>query len=95
MRRAGLAFLASCAAVAGVVLTAGLSMFPFVMPSSSQPASSLTAWDAVSSARTLQVMFWGALIFLPLILAYTSWVYRVMRGRITVQQVRDGGHALY
>ena len=41
-----------------MILTAGLSMFPFVMPSSSDPASSLTAWDAVSSHRTLQIMFW-------------------------------------
>ena len=90
-----LAFVLSCVAVAGVVLTAGFALFPFIMPSSSDPASSLTVWDAVSSQRTLQVMFWGALIFLPLIVAYTSWVYRVMRGKVTEQHVRDGGHALY
>ncbi len=94
-RRAALAFAMSCVAVAGVVLTAGFALFPFVMPSSSHPASSLTVWDAVSSRRTLQVMFWGALIFLPLIVAYTSWVYRVMRGKVTLQHVRDGDHALY
>ena len=68
------AFVLSCVAVAGVVLTAGFALFPFVMPSSSDPKSSLTVWDSVSSHRTLQVMFWAVLIFLPLIIVYTSWV---------------------
>ncbi len=95
LRRAGAAFMLSGVAVSGVVLTAGFALFPFVMPSSSHPASSLTVWDAVSSRRTLQVMFWGALVFLPLILAYTSWVYRVLRGTITERHVRDGAHTLY
>ena len=95
LRRAVLAFVLSCIAVAGVVLTAGFALFPFIMPSSTNPASSLTVWDAVSSHRTLQVMFWAAVIFLPLILVYTSWVYRVMRGKVTVQHVKDGSHSLY
>jgi cytochrome d ubiquinol oxidase subunit II len=82
------ALILSCASVAGVVLTAGFALFPFIMPSSSQPASSLTAWDAVSSYRTLQVMFWAVVIFLPIIILYTSWVYRVMRGKITTEHVR-------
>jgi cytochrome d ubiquinol oxidase subunit II len=94
-RRAGIAFVLSSFAVAGVVLTAGFALFPFIMPSSSDPASSLTVWDSVSSHRTLQVMFWAAVIFLPLIVVYTSWVYRVMRGKVTVQHVRDGSHSLY
>ena len=64
----GFAFVLSCVAVAGVVLTAGFALFPFIMPSSSDPASSLTVWDAVSSYRTLQVMFWAVVIFLPLII---------------------------
>lgn len=94
-KRAGAAFLLSCIGVAGVVLTAGFALFPFIMPSSSHPASSLTVWDAVSSHRTLQVMLWAVVIFVPLIVAYTSWVYRVMRGKVTTQQVRAGGHSLY
>jgi cytochrome d ubiquinol oxidase subunit II len=93
--RAGLAFILSCIGVAGVVLTAGFALFPFIMPSSSDPASSLTVWDAVSSRRTLQVMFWAVAIFLPMIILYTSWVYRVMRGKITTQRVQQGGHSLY
>ena len=90
-----MSFLLSCASVAGVVLTAGFALFPFIMPSSSDPKSSLTAWDAVSSYRTLQIMFWAVLIFMPIILAYTSWVYRVMRGTVTTGHVRENTHSLY
>jgi cytochrome d ubiquinol oxidase subunit II len=89
------AFFTSGAAVTGVILTAGFSMFPFVMPSSTHPDSGLTLWDAVSSHNTLQVMFWVVLVFLPIVLAYTAWVYRVLRGKITAQTIRDGGHSLY
>ena len=93
--RAGAAFVASALSVAGVILTAGFSMFPFIMPSSSQPQSSLTVWDAVSSHRTLQVMFWVVVVFLPIVLAYTAWVYRVMRGAVTLEQVRQNSRAMY
>jgi cytochrome d ubiquinol oxidase subunit II len=95
LRRTTSAFVLSCVAVAGVVLTAGFALFPFVMPSSSDPASSLTLWDAVSSHRTLQVMFWVVVVFMPIVIFYTSWVYRVMRGKVTEQHVKDGGHSLY
>ena len=94
-RHAGIAFFLSCVGVAGVVLTAGFALFPFIMPSSSDPAASLTVWDAVSSHRTLQVMFWAVVIFMPLIVVYTSWVYRVMRGKITTKHVQDDNHVLY
>ena len=94
-RRPGLGFVLSSVAVAAVVLTAGFAMFPFIMPSTSHPASSLTVWDAVSSRHTLQIMFWVVVLFLPLILLYTGWVYRVMRGTITERQVREDGHSLY
>ena len=89
------AFVASALSVAGVILTAGFSLFPFIMPSSSNPNSGLTVWDAVSSHRTLQVMFWVVVIFLPIVLAYTSWVYRVLRGKITVETIRKNPHTTY
>ena len=89
------ALILSSAGVGGVVLTAGFALFPFIMPSSSDPRSSLTVWDAVSSYRTLQVMFWAVVIFMPLIIVYTSWVYRVMRGKITTEQVQRETHSLY
>jgi cytochrome d ubiquinol oxidase subunit II len=65
------------------------------MPSSSDPRSSLTVWDSVSSHRTLQIMFWAVLIFLPLVVAYTGWAYRMMRGTITERHVREGRRVLY
>lgn len=89
------AFIASSVMLAGVIFTAGIAMFPFIMPSSSDPRSSLTIWDAVSSHKTLQIMFWVVLIFLPIVLAYTSWVYRVLRGKITVETIRANDHNVY
>jgi len=94
-RRAGWAFMASSLAIIGVILTAGFSMFPFVMPSSSVPASSLTVWDATSSHKTLQLMFWAVVVFLPIVLAYTVWVYRVMRGKVTVEKIRAQSRSAY
>jgi len=89
------AFIASSVMLAGVIFTAGIAMFPFIMPSSSDPRSSLTIWDSVSSHMTLQIMFWVVLIFLPIVLAYTSWVYSVLRGKITVETVRANDHNIY
>jgi len=83
------ALVSSAVAVAGVILTAGFSMFPFIMPSSSVPDSSLTAWDAVSSHGTLQIMFWITVFFLPLIGLYTSWAYAKLRGTVTLATIRS------
>jgi cytochrome d ubiquinol oxidase subunit II len=88
-RHSVITLLASAVAVTGVILTAGLSMFPFVMPSSSNSGSSLTAWDSVSSWRTLQIMFWVTVFFVPLIALYTSWVYAKLRGTITLETIRS------
>jgi cytochrome d ubiquinol oxidase subunit II len=76
-------FVVSGMGIAGVIGTMGISLFPFLLPSSSHPGSSLTVWDASSSHRTLGIMLIAVVIFLPIVLAYTSWVYRVMRGPVT------------
>ena len=94
-RRTLTAFITSSLAVAGVIGTAGASMFPFLMPSSSMPDASLTLWDSVSSHLTLGIMFWATVIFMPLILLYTSWAYRVMRGKVTAQQIQANEHSAY
>jgi cytochrome d ubiquinol oxidase subunit II len=93
--RPGLGFVTSSLAMSGVILTAGFSMFPFVMPSNSVPNSSLTLWDAASSHLTLTVMFWAAVIFVPIILAYTTWTYYQMWGRVTVEHIRENEHDAY
>lgn len=89
------AFVASSLATAGVIGTAGVSLFPFVMPSSTQLQASLTVWDSVSSHLTLGIMFWATLIFMPLIVLYTGWAYRVMRGKVTAAYIRENEHGAY
>ena len=91
----GLAFIGSSLSIAGVILTAGFSMFPFVMPSATDPVSSLMMWDAVSSKKTMGIMLIVTLIFLPLILMYTSWVFSVLRGKVTVQTIQDHSNSMY
>lgn len=91
----GVAFIASSLSLAGVIITAGFSMYPFLMPSSSHPNHSLTIWDSSSSLLTLKVMFWVTVIFLPIVIAYTSWVYRVLKGKMTVAKIRDNQHSAY
>ncbi|MFZ2163180.1 MAG: cytochrome d ubiquinol oxidase subunit II, partial [Sideroxyarcus sp.] len=95
VRKPVLAFVGSAVAELGVIGTAGVAMFPFVMPSSSDPRSSLTVWDSVSSHFTLEVMFWAALIFTPIVIAYTGWAYRMMAGKITIAHIEANDHSAY
>jgi cytochrome bd ubiquinol oxidase subunit II len=94
-KRPILTLVLTSSSVAGIVATAGVSMFPFLLPSSSSPSSSLTVWDASSSRLTLGIMLVAALVFVPIVLAYTSWVYKVLRGRVTAQAVIRDSHAAY
>ena len=88
-RRRLLPFIVSGLGVAGVIGTMGVSLFPFLLPSSSNPGSSLTVWDASSSHRTLAIMLLAVIVFLPIVLAYTAWVYRVMRGPVTSAYIEE------
>lgn len=87
------AFLATGASIAGIILTVGFAIFPFFLPSSSQPSASLTVWDASSSHLTLAIMLVATAVFLPLIIAYTSWVYRVMKGKTTAEDMGNNPNA--
>nr|WP_211209440.1 cytochrome d ubiquinol oxidase subunit II [Thiofilum flexile] len=89
------AFFSSAMALIGIIVTAGVSLFPFIMPSSLNPSHSLTVWDATSSHLTLAIMFWVAMIFVPLIIIYTLWCYRAMWGKITIAFVRKNDHSVY
>jgi cytochrome d ubiquinol oxidase subunit II len=93
--RAGLGLIMSGVGITGVIMTAGSAMFPFIMPSSTNPGSSLIAWDATSSHLTLTVMFWAAVIFIPIILAYTTWTYARMWRRITVEEIESQDKLAY
>ena len=90
-----MSFLASSGTIVGVICTAGLSLFPFLLPSNSQINASLTMWDSTSSHTTLMIMFCVACVFVPLILLYSFWCYWKMRGRITEEAIQKNSHALY
>lgn len=94
IERPGLAFITSSLTLTSIILTAGVSMFPFLMPSSSAMNSSLTVWDASSSLTTLKLMLLATLIFLPIVLAYTTWVFRILRGKITPEHIQQNDHTV-
>ncbi|WP_079213823.1 cytochrome d ubiquinol oxidase subunit II [Brucella pituitosa] len=79
----------------GIISSVGVSMFPFILPSSADPRSSLTVWDASSSHMTLFIMLVVTLIFLPLIVAYTSWVYKVLWGKVEQRDIEDESNHAY
>ncbi|RSV19793.1 cytochrome d ubiquinol oxidase subunit II [Sphingomonas sp. ABOLG] len=83
-----LAFAGSSSAAVGIIATVGCSMFPFILPSSIDAHSSLTVWNASSTHRTLGIMLFVTVVFLPIVLAYTAWAYKVMFGRVTTEEVR-------
>ncbi|GAA4650056.1 cytochrome d ubiquinol oxidase subunit II [Kistimonas scapharcae] len=94
-RKPSLTFISSSLCQLGIITTAGASLFPFILPSSSNPAVSLTVWDATSSYLTLGIMSFVAAVFVPIILAYTTWCFYKMWGRISVQHIEDNSHSLY
>jgi cytochrome bd ubiquinol oxidase subunit II len=87
------AILGSSVAIFGIIASVGLSMFPFLLPSSLNPNASLTVWDASSSQMTLFIMLLVTLVFMPIILLYTAWVYRVMRGPVTTRSLSRNPNA--
>ena len=94
LRRAVPALLASALGIAAIILSVGAAMFPFILPSSLAPRASLTVWDSSSSHMTLFIMLVATTIFIPIIVAYTSWVYKVLWGKVDGQAIEDGsGHA--
>lgn len=83
-----LSLVGSSVSAIGIISTVGLSMFPFILPSSVDAQSSLTVWNASSSHLTLFIMLVVTVIFLPMVLAYTAWVYRVLWGRSSTAALR-------
>ncbi len=81
------AFVGSGLSAAGIILSVGISMFPFILPSTLDAHSSLTVWNASSSSKTLGIMLFVVIVFLPIVLAYTAWCLRVMRGRVTTHDL--------
>lgn len=93
--RPGTAFLFSALVPTGTIATAGVALFPFLLPSSTNPNASLTVWDASSSELTLGIMLGAVVIFLPIVLAYTAWVYRVLRGPVRETDITQNSKTAY
>lgn len=89
------AFISSSFTIAAIILTAGVSMFPFLIPASQSINHSLTVWDSSSSHTTLAIMFWVTVVFLPIIIIYTTWVFRVLSGKITLAHIQNNDHTAY
>lgn len=89
LRRPALAFVTSGVAVAMIVFTAGFALFPFLLPSSTDPSHGLTVWDASSSPLTLGIMLFATVVLLPIVLVYSAWAFRVMRGQVTRAHVSE------
>jgi cytochrome d ubiquinol oxidase subunit II len=92
-RRPVLAWWLAALAWAGTIFTVGVAMFPFLMPSTTAPAQSLTVWNASGSAYNLTWMLVFALIFTPAIIAYTSWAFYIMRGKVRTEAMANDDHS--
>ncbi|MEJ5083713.1 cytochrome d ubiquinol oxidase subunit II [Ochrobactrum sp. MYb379] len=95
MRKELAPILFGAVSIFGIIASVGVSMFPFILPSSIDLRSSLTVWDASSSHMTLFIMLVVTLIFLPLIVAYTSWVYKVLWGKVEKSDIEDESNHAY
>ena len=95
MGKPALGLVSSSLMLVGVIMTAGASLFPFIMPSSNNPNVSLTMWDAVSSHMTLNVLFIVVVILVPIILFYTTWCYVKMWRKVTVEEIENNPHGSY
>ncbi|MDO4251181.1 MAG: cytochrome d ubiquinol oxidase subunit II [Moraxella sp.] len=95
IKRTLLAFIFSSLSILGVIMTAGVALFPFLLPSSSHPNMSLTTYDSVSSHLTLMVMLYVTVFLLPIIVSYTAWAYKVMSGKVTDAYIKENQKTLY
>lgn len=89
------AFVGSSLTIVSIILTAGIAMFPFVMPSSSIPNHSLLMWDTVSSEGTLGLMLAVVAFFVPIIIGYTLWCYKKMWRTVTIDEIEKNNHTAY
>ncbi|UOX90641.1 cytochrome d ubiquinol oxidase subunit II [Amycolatopsis sp. FBCC-B4732] len=89
--RDGLAFASTAGAIIAVTFTLFWSLYPNVLPSTTDPAFSLTTTNASSTHYTLQIMTWVAVAFTPIVLAYQAWTYWVFRKRISRASIPAGG----
>ncbi|MYS24952.1 cytochrome bd-I ubiquinol oxidase subunit 2 apoprotein [Streptomyces sp. DvalAA-14] len=90
--REGWSFACSGVTIAAVMAMFFLTLFPDVMPSSLDPAWSLTVGNASATPYTLRIMTWCAGIAAPLVMLYQGWTYWVFRKRIGTQHIAEAAH---
>jgi cytochrome d ubiquinol oxidase subunit II len=93
--KSGLSFIFSSLSIAGTIGQVGCYLFPIILPSSSHPSHSLTVFDASSSQLTLFIMTIAAVIFVPIVISYTSWLYKIMAGKLTNETIDDNSKEMY
>jgi cytochrome d ubiquinol oxidase subunit II len=84
---------ASAATIAGATAFGVAGLYPRLLPSSLDPAATLTAFNSASTHLTLSIMLGVALVFVPIVLLYQIWVYRTFSFPITAADLASGGHA--
>jgi cytochrome d ubiquinol oxidase subunit II len=94
-RKTGAAFFASCSTIVLVTFTGIIGLYPNLIPSRLDPASSLTAFNASSSPYTLKIMTIVAVVFIPIVIGYQVWVYRVFRHKIGAGEAPGAGAIKY
>jgi len=87
--RYGVAFVANGVAIAFAVVLIFGSLYPDVMPSTTDPAYSLTIENASSTDYTLTVMTWVAVVLTPVVLLYQGWTYWVFRRRLSSDNIPE------
>lgn len=80
------AFISSCCVVAALIFVFGVGMFPYLIVSSTDPMFSLTIYNAASSSKTLTIILIMALLGMPCVIAYTTSIYYVFRGKTTLDK---------
>ena len=83
------AWFASCALIVGVTLFGVAGLFPNLLPSSLNPAFSLTIYNSASSQLTLKIMLGVALTFVPVVIAYQAWVYNFFKDPVTEAEAEE------
>jgi cytochrome bd ubiquinol oxidase subunit II len=95
LNRHRMAFISSGISIISAMSTIGTATFPFLMPSRTDPSSSLTVWDASSSYYTLVIMLIAAVIMLPIVFSYISYVYYVVRHKVTEAEIQASSKIMY
>ncbi len=87
------AFAASCVTIVAVIATGVAGLFPNLIPSTLDPAYSLTIFNSSSSQYTLAIMTGVAVLFVPIVIAYKIWVYRIFRAPVTERDLLENHEA--